>query len=703
MKIRLVSLLLCFSVFSFRPVFGDVRSLYLSVSGNDGNAGTENAPLASMEEIRKRIGLVCASADKPDTLKIHVAPGVYPLFRPLVLDAALTGGVPLLFEGEPGSETVFCGGFALTPFVRVSDRLWKTYVPEAAEKGFYFEQMYVNGERRFRAQSPNRGEFHAIRNVVQTVLDSTGGERMPRWAVLRVEPDSVVALSGRPAAVPPLITFYHKWDVTRRPLLHREASGALYCAGEGMKSWNPVDARSRFVIENDIAFLDAPGEWFLDRDGWLYYIPCEGETPEETVCTVPVTDRFVVIQGTDTAGGRVENIVFRNLSFETAGYRTPWTGNEPAQAAAPIGAVIEADYARHIRFENCTVAHTGLGGIWFRRACTDCGVEHCRLYDLGAGGVKIGETALPADESLLTRRITIDNNIIQHGGYVFPCAVGVAVFHASDNRITHNDIADFRYTGVSVGWVWGYGHSPAKRNIVEYNHIHHLGWGELSDMGGVYTLGPSEGTSVSHNRIHHVYSLYYGGWGLYTDEGSTGIALENNLVYRCKSGGFHQHYGRDNVVRNNIFAGQLRTQLEATRVEDHLSFVFTNNIVYFDSGTLCGINWEKVGHRSDYNAYFDARQSGIRFGDIPFAEWQQKGQDTHSVVEDPGFADASRFDFTPENKRLLKKIRFVPFDFREAGVYGSAEWVEQAALSEELLEAFDARVAEYENLKTSDW
>ena len=157
-------------------------------------------------------------------------------------------------------------------------------------------------------------------------------------------------------------------------------------------------------------------------------------------------------------------------------------------------------------------------------------------------------------------------------------------------------------------------------------------------------MGLSEGTSVSHNRVHHIYSLYYGGWGLYTDEGSTGITIENNLVYRCKSGGFHQHYGRDNVVRNNIFGGQIRTQLEATRVEEHLSFTFTNNIVYYDSGVLGGINWEKVGHRSDYNCYFDARQLPVKFGDISFESWQAQGQDKHSVIADPCFADVSRFD-----------------------------------------------------------
>lgn len=701
---------------------GAVHKLYVSTSGNDSNPGTSKQPLASLQgALSKAISM---QADETiDGFVVHVNAGEYSMLDALVIDDSMKK--PIEFRGSSSGRSVMFGGIKAARFTAVSQDLWRVFIPEVVRYGFCFEQMYINGQRRFRAQSPNRGEFATISDVKEIPVDSTNlGRDINGWEVLCIRPEERLPFGNKcrtkyiGESVPepakgklnigqamgqPLISFYHKWDVTRRPLQHVDTCGTMYVTGVGPHPWNNINTRSRFIAENDVNFLDAPGEWILCEGGWLYYIPCPGETVDNVTCSIPVAERFVKINGNNMAS-KVEHVTFSNIHFECAAYITPFRGNTQMQAAAGIATVAEVNFASDIHFLDCTFAHTGLGGVWFKRGCSDCSLQRCHIYDVGASGVKIGETAIPDNRDEITCRITVDNNIIQHGGFVFPCAVGVTIFNASDNKVTHNDIADFRYTGISVGWVWGYGYSPAKRNIIEYNHIHHLGWAQLSDMGGVYTLGPSEGTSVSHNVLHHIYSLYYGGWGLYNDEGSSGIRVENNLVYKCKSGAYHQHYGKENTVRNNIFANQIRTQLEATRIENHVSFHFTNNIISYNSGTLCGINWKDVGHKSDYNCYFFADPSKkIDFQGMSFSEWQQKGQDTHSVTEDPMFADVRIGNFTPKNKDMLKRIGFKMFDYTKAGVYGSKKWKQKAELSEETKMAFEQLVKDYEKQNIKDW
>jgi parallel beta-helix repeat protein len=164
-------------------------------------------------------------------------------------------------------------------------------------------------------------------------------------------------------------------------------------------------------------------------------------------------------------------------------------------------------------------------------------------------------------------------------------------------------------------------------------------------MGGIYTLGPQPGTVVRNNLFHDVTSYDYGGWGLYTDEGSTGIVLENNVVYRCKSAGFHQHYGRDNVVRNNLLAFNREHSVMRTRAEPHRSFWFTNNVVIADSGTLLGSNWSGTtdNFSSDGNLWFDTRNGAeaakYQFAGKPWSDWQARGQDVKSQIADPLLVD----------------------------------------------------------------
>jgi len=674
-----------------------VTKIYVSTSGNDTGPGTKESPLASLNGAVRKLRTLRSLQAFDGPVEVIIGNGVYFLTEPVVLDTDDSGTAksPVTFRAEEGAHPVFYGGKRIQGFEKLSETLWQTKIPEVAEFGWYFEQLYVNGKRAVRAKSPNSG-FYFLKDVSETILDKGEG-RFPELAVQRLsiykDGAANVASFSKDDYDHAVITFYHKWDNTRKQITgFKKDSSMLFTVGQGMKPWNMLDKKTRYIIENYRAALDTCGEWYLDRSGYLYYMPVPGETIQNLEVIAPVTGHFITIQGEEKTGKKVENIRFEGLSFQVSGYKMPVLGNEPAQAAAPVDAVVMADFAKNIQFVNCEIAHTGTNAVWFRKACTNCSIEHCYLHDLGAGGIKIGNFVRPEMAEDLTRNIVVDNNIIRSGGFVFPCAVGVTLFHASDNQITHNEIADFRYSGISVGWVWGYTGSLSKRNKIEFNHIHHLGWGELCDMGGVYCLGESEGTTVSNNVVHHVYSFDYGGWGLYTDEGSTGIVMENNLVYNCKSSGFHQHYGKENIIRNNIFANNLNAQLQATRVEDHLSFTFSNNVVWFSTGDLLSSNWGKVNIQSDKNCYWDTRTKDVRFGKLTFAEWQKSGKDVHSLIADPEFANPSSFDFRIKNKAAMHKIGFSVFDYLQAGVYGSEDWKKQAVFDQAIAKLFDEAI-----------
>lgn len=689
---------------------GPKADLYVSPNGDDGwsgrlpspNAAKTDGPVASLARARDAARELKGAAAAPRPITIDIRGGSYALAGPFRLNPEDSGekGAPIIYAARRGEKPVFSGGRRIRGWRQGEGPLWQTEIPEVKGGNWYFHQLFVNGERRTRARTPNDGYLRAV-----GPLEKYGKDRKdPAFAkntAIRMGfkfRDGDLKSSWRNLGDANLF-LYHSWT-TSMHWLDRvdEDQGTAHFTNRSGWPVGYWETEQRYHVENVREALDSPGEWYIDRTtGLLEYFPLPGEDMAKAEVIAPALTQLLLVEGDWARGQFVHDIELRGLSFQHA----DWSFADRAQsidgqAFVFLPGAIHARGAERITLEGCEIAHVGTYAIAIEDGCKANRIVRSEIHDFGGGGIRIGEftrqkTASKTSDVTgaavpeLTKDGTgprdtghnvVDNCFIHHGGRVFAAGVGVIIGHSAHNQITRNEISDMFYSSVSVGWVWGFGESAAHHNLVANNHLHHIGWGVLSDMGGVYTLGPSPGTVVAHNHIHHVNSYSYGGWGLYTDEGSSEITLEDNIVHDTKDGSFHQHYGRANVIRNNILAFSRETQIRRSREDVTNSMTIVRNIVYCDNDNMLSRVWQNGDYTVNSNLYWTTSTAEPLFDGRDWEDWRaSSGQDKDSLVTDPAFVDPARRDFRLKPGSPAAKIGFRPIDPSRIGLYGDPTWV----------------------------
>ncbi len=658
-------------------IAAQATTLYVATNGSDSWSGLlqqpnsilRDGPLRSLQGARDAIRRLKRNGTLTEPVRVTITDGTYQLSETLLFTPQDSGTArnPIVYEAAPGARPVFTGGRVITGFREEANGVWTAQLPEVGAGQWYFDQLFVNGRRAVRARSPNKLYYFMVSPDDSNPYQTNPGARSKKKEAFRASEQDIVSLFQLPQGEleDVIVVTYQHWSTSHRFVVDVDAGTSwVLTSGRLQLPYFPVP-RPRYHLENFHAALDSPGEWFLGKNGTLHYMPLPGEDMTTATVVAPVLQQLIHIEGQQQW---VEHITFRGLRFYHNQYQIPPDGWHARQAAETVPAAIHLSRARYVTLEDCEIAHLGTYGVWIVDRSQHNTVSRCYLHDLGAGGVRIGDA-----NNQVSGFNSIDNNIIHSGGHRFESGMGMLIQNAADNRISHNDVGDFLQTGISVGWSWGYKNSHSKRNTIEFNRIHHLGWGVMDDIAGVYTLGVSPGTVIRNNVIHDVTAYQYGGWGLCTDEGSSYILLENNLVYNTSHGGFHQHYGKENVVRNNIFAFGTRHQLQRSRKDSFFPFWFVNNIVYGgNESPLAAGPWEEF--YSERNVVYNSVGTNLSY-QRTVEHWQRSGWDFDSVVRDPQFIDAAQYDFrlAPDSPALA--LGFQPFDYSSAGVYGSSGWV----------------------------
>ena len=377
-----------------------------------------------------------------------------------------------------------------------------------------------------------------------------------------------------------IVDVMHSWTTSRHHLSAiGTPTGAVRVSPKSLWPFQNFGVSQRYMVENVVAALDAPGEWIYES-GVIRYIRQADEAGQAVTPVLPMLEKLVLVQG-ESNTKLVQNLRFIGLAFAHTRFLTPAAGFIDHQSASDLGAAIEVNRARGIVFDRCTVSQTAAWGLWLRDSVRDSKVTNSTFTDMGAGGIRVGLTSQSPTDTYASGANQINGNHVSETGKLFPGAAAIWLGQTWDNQVQWNNVYRTTHSGISVGWAWGYTEASSGRNKINGNLLYNIGQGQLADLGGIYTLGKSPGTTITANVIREV--RHYGGngggaWGLYNDQGSSGIVMQSNVIIGNDSGGYFLQYGRDNILHNNVFAAADAPDVNVGRLDASTNLTVRANL-----------------------------------------------------------------------------------------------------------------------------
>ena len=539
--------------------------------GDDVHNGglTSDSPLRTLEAARSLAASCGAST-------VHVGGGVYPLSQPLKFTSVDNG---VRWVTAPGENATISGG---TP-IPGPWGWWRR--PSKGEPGVartdvstllgrQDRHLWVNGRRAQRVRLPEAQAVELFSGSRMTdrgfVLSDGAPAAGFRAGAEFVYPQSTSSWSEPRCAVAAVNrTFIEMVQPCWRNLVHK-------ACGQGARG--PPSLRAtlglgaphsgRGYVENlgEAGAAMALGEWALVNGSTvlLYALrPSEklaglaggegGEGGEGgglaaalAAVVMPTLETLVEVDGASA-------LTFEGLRFEHATWLRPGRADgyvEQQTGCCTLGddshnGRCDAQYdhlwsqksagnvlvrgATNVSFVRCDFTRLGGFGLDLTRS-RGCLVDRCTFSDISGSAVQIGRFDGPLASREDAWNVVRDSRI-ERAAAEFSGAAAINVGYTVGTVIEHNDVHDLPYVGITVGWGWSR-HSCAACtnagwNVVRGNRVYDYKQ-VMNDGGGIYMLGPQNGTVVRENWVHTQHTATSG--ALYPDEGSAYSSWSHNVV-----------------------------------------------------------------------------------------------------------------------------------------------------------------------------
>jgi len=532
-------------------------------NGNDANGGTtEKTALKTIEAAQTKVR--AKNDNMLGDIYVHLS-GEFKLTEPIAMttEDSGTNGFSVIYDG--GGEASVSGGRKVEGFSSVAGTpLYKAKVENAD-----FRQLYVNGNRAQRARSKwlyyPKSEYIIPGGAAQLNSEVDGYVLskddfkddfsrisdmefiwMPSWKNIRMPVENMERNDDGDYVV----TFKQPYfDST----LLTEATQPQPSLG------------IPFYIENAPEYLDEAGEWYYNKDTEeLFYYPLATDNMADASVFIPETEMLLSASGNENE--KVQNITFEGIEFKYGAWnRTTEKGFVTSQAeqmivaetkggvtsyvSQIIPAQVKVEYGNNINFNNNKFCHLASVALALDNATENSSVSGNVFDDISASAVVLSDADFVANSPIedFVRDVKVKNNLIRRVSveYMTPA---ITAYYVNNTEITHNDILDTPYSGISLGWGWGRGVKNCADNLIANNKIENVLY-KLKDGGHIYTLDILSGTVIENN-----YMIKSGEWkgGIYLDNATENLLIRNNVFEDCEKWlKLTWHNVKNNTAYNN--------------------------------------------------------------------------------------------------------------------------------------------------------
>jgi hypothetical protein len=641
---------------------------YVSDAGNDAWSGkvavpsANDGPFLTLERARDAVRALKQSGELKEAVTINISGSLF-RDKPFELGAEDSGTADarITYRTAPGAAATLTGGKGVAGFKKLEDAAVLDRMDPSTRGKVYAADLKAQGITDYGTMK-RRGFGLGGQTAALEVFYRGDRMQLARWPN-----DEWARIHGVPAgkdggkfgydgdrpeqwkdAKDMWAHGYWTWDwaesYERIDHIDTAAKEIFTVAPHGVYGYRDS---ARYYVLNLLEELDAPGEWYLDREkGLLYLWPAADQLNDGDVIVSLLETPMWVMKGVSCVTVEGIGMMYgRNCAMTITG-------------------------GAHNLVRACTVAHMGTSAI-SASGGTDTGVRGCEAYDLGEGGIAISGGDR---KTLAAGGNYASNNHIHHYGRIVRTYTAALSVGGVGNRLDHNLIHDAPHMAIGL---------DGNDHAVEYNEVHHVCM-ETHDCGAFY-MGrdwTQRGNVVRYNFMHE---LGHGDvQAIYLDDWTSGVLVYGNV---CEGAlrGVLAGGGRDNVIENNIFV----------------------NCKYGVHIDQRGLGWAKYYFDGTTNTLFD-RMKDVNGDQPPYADKYPKlktllkdepalaknnkvvrninaggeflslhdglKQDTPYLMikdnfteGDPGFVDAAKLNFRLKEDSPAFKLGFKPIPMDEIG------------------------------------